>query len=201
MRVRAIILLAPLASCASPSVQPPSLAPRAAEAIDPRLPVADAQQSTAVDPALATRLQTLIDQAQIADFGISARCRGGAANGSSGRSRAKRKLGRGAASAVRAHCRARASYSRACRHRRSCIPADRAAWRDCCCRHARHPGGGGAGQRDRPAAIGARQPATGAARLRFSGLRLHGAERRSRRRHVRYASGMRELRSAGKSAR
>ncbi|MBA3526136.1 MAG: hypothetical protein H0T82_04360, partial [Sphingomonas sp.] len=45
----------------------PSLAPRAAEAIDPRVPVAEPQLSTAVDPALAAQLSALVAQAEVGD--------------------------------------------------------------------------------------------------------------------------------------
>ena len=51
-------------SCAAPGGAPPSLAPRAAEAIDPRLPVAGAVNDRPVDPALAGRLAGLVAQAR-----------------------------------------------------------------------------------------------------------------------------------------
>ena len=46
----------------SPSAEP-SLAPRAAEAIDPRLPVRDTAPAGSVDPTLAARLETLLSAA------------------------------------------------------------------------------------------------------------------------------------------
>ena len=58
---------ATLAGCAAPGGQPPSLAPRAAEAIDPRVPVPEQQPSTAVDPALSAQLAALIARAEAGD--------------------------------------------------------------------------------------------------------------------------------------
>jgi hypothetical protein len=52
----AAVLLLP--ACAA-STGGPSLAPRAAEAIDPRVPVVDAPVSTVADPALVTLLASL----------------------------------------------------------------------------------------------------------------------------------------------
>ena len=67
MRMRAIILpLLLLAGCASGSA-PPSLLPRAAESIDPRLAVVRPMNDRAVDPALAAQLAALIRQAQAGD--------------------------------------------------------------------------------------------------------------------------------------
>jgi hypothetical protein len=59
--------MASLAGCLGPAARAPSLAPRAAEAIDPRVPVPEPQLSTAVDPALAAQLSTLVAQAEAAD--------------------------------------------------------------------------------------------------------------------------------------
>ena len=67
MRIGGFIgTLAALAAsaCAAPGGAPPSLAPRAAEAIDPRLPVAGAVNDRPVDAALAGRLAGLVAQAQ-----------------------------------------------------------------------------------------------------------------------------------------
>jgi hypothetical protein len=54
------------AACTTPQGGEPSLAPRAAEAIDPRLPVAEEIDPTPTDPALASRLSTLLEEARAA---------------------------------------------------------------------------------------------------------------------------------------
>ncbi|MEO6360997.1 MAG: hypothetical protein ABIO43_10550 [Sphingomicrobium sp.] len=69
-RLRVPLLLAavvPLACCAPVGPPPPSLAPRTAEAIDPRLPVSPASSPRPVDPVLATRLAALVRQARAGD--------------------------------------------------------------------------------------------------------------------------------------
>ena len=53
-----------LGACAAPLGPTPTLAPRAAEAIDPRVPVVGATVQRAVDPALASRLSDLVGRAQ-----------------------------------------------------------------------------------------------------------------------------------------
>lgn len=60
----ALILALAMTACAAPSGPAPSLAPRAAEAIDPRVPVAGAVVPRPVDPALASRLSDLVGQAR-----------------------------------------------------------------------------------------------------------------------------------------
>lgn len=50
----------------------PSLAPRAAEAIDPRLPVPDTSGELPANAALAARLQSLLAEAQAAQGGADA---------------------------------------------------------------------------------------------------------------------------------
>lgn len=70
MRIAALSLLVPvaaLAGCSTPSGTSPSLAPRAAEAIDPRVPVDDPVRSGPVSAELAGHLAALIDQAQAGD--------------------------------------------------------------------------------------------------------------------------------------
>jgi hypothetical protein len=53
-----------LAACSSPEIPPPSLATRAAEAIDPRIePTAAPAPAEPVDAALAEKLATLVAQA------------------------------------------------------------------------------------------------------------------------------------------
>ncbi|MDP9163677.1 MAG: hypothetical protein M3N06_06230, partial [Pseudomonadota bacterium] len=58
-------LLVPLAAaaCSTPRTNPPSLAPRASEAIDPRLPVERPLVVAAVTPGLRGRLAELVAQA------------------------------------------------------------------------------------------------------------------------------------------
>jgi hypothetical protein len=59
-----------IGGCSMPGAGPePSLAPRAAEAIDPRVPIPDAAPSGPADPALAQRLDALVGQVQA---GVSA---------------------------------------------------------------------------------------------------------------------------------
>ena len=53
-----------MAGCATPSGPAPSLAPRAAEAIDPRVPVVTATTPQMVNPALVRRLADLVAQAR-----------------------------------------------------------------------------------------------------------------------------------------
>ena len=62
----AIIPVLLLAGCASGNA-PPSLLPRAAEAIDPRIPVVKPMNDRPVDPALATHLAELVAQARSSD--------------------------------------------------------------------------------------------------------------------------------------
>ena len=67
--MRSLLLLLSLAlaaGCSITSSPEPSLAPRAAEAIDPRLPIPDEVPAGTVDPALAIRLSALVAQAQAA---------------------------------------------------------------------------------------------------------------------------------------
>jgi hypothetical protein len=70
MRTRLPILASlifALAACSSPGGPPPSLLPRAAEGIDPRLPVVKPLNDRPVDPALAGRLAALVSQAHEGD--------------------------------------------------------------------------------------------------------------------------------------
>ena len=63
-----------LSACAGPGGTPPSLQPRAAEAIDPRVPVERPINDRPVNGALAARLSELVSQAQAGDaaFGPAA---------------------------------------------------------------------------------------------------------------------------------
>jgi hypothetical protein len=59
--------LAGLSACAAPGGPYPSLQPRAAEAIDPRVPVERPMNERPVTPALASRLAELVAQARSGD--------------------------------------------------------------------------------------------------------------------------------------
>lgn len=61
------IILAPLAACASPGGPPSSFQPRAAETIDPRVPVSGAVNDRPASAALVARLEALIALAQQGD--------------------------------------------------------------------------------------------------------------------------------------
>jgi hypothetical protein len=64
MRNAACLALLTLSACAAPGGPYPSLRPRAAEAIDPRVPVERPVNDRAATSALASRLSTLVEQAQ-----------------------------------------------------------------------------------------------------------------------------------------
>jgi hypothetical protein len=67
MRSLLLLLTLPLAASCSITASPePSLAPRAAEAIDPRLPIPDETPEGTVDPALASRLSELVAEVRSA---------------------------------------------------------------------------------------------------------------------------------------
>jgi hypothetical protein len=66
-RFSPLLLTIPLACCAPVGPAPPSLLPRAAEAIDPRLPVLPSTAQRPVDAALAVRLAALVQQARTGD--------------------------------------------------------------------------------------------------------------------------------------
>ena len=70
MRTRALFaipMIAALAACGTPGWPPPSLLPRPAEAIDPRVPVVNPINDRPVDAALAARLAALVAQAREGD--------------------------------------------------------------------------------------------------------------------------------------
>ena len=70
MRTRVSILIPAMglvAACSAPSGPYPSLAPRAAEAIDPRVPIPSEVVVGPADANLSTHLAALIDQAQAGD--------------------------------------------------------------------------------------------------------------------------------------
>jgi hypothetical protein len=77
MRTVIVLLAATLVgagACSSPGGPAPSLSPRAAEAIDPRVPVAAAVNGRPVGATLAARLATLVAEARRGDaaFGPAA---------------------------------------------------------------------------------------------------------------------------------
>jgi hypothetical protein len=64
MRSPLLATLLLLSACASPGGKYPSLQPRAAEAIDPRVPVTRPMNERPVSASLASRLAALVDQAR-----------------------------------------------------------------------------------------------------------------------------------------
>jgi hypothetical protein len=58
-----MLLVAATAGCRTPASTAPSLAPRAGESIDPRVPVESAVDTRPADPALIARLAALVAQA------------------------------------------------------------------------------------------------------------------------------------------
>ena len=64
MRPLAVLTIIALAGCSVPGGPYPSLQPRAAETIDPRLPVVRPVNDRPVAPALANRLAALMEQAR-----------------------------------------------------------------------------------------------------------------------------------------
>ena len=69
-----LLMLSALAACAMPDTGPqPSLAPRPAEAIDPRIPIPDEMPAGTVDAALAQRLDALVNDARSGAAGFAAR--------------------------------------------------------------------------------------------------------------------------------
>ena len=72
MRFFALALLALIGACSAPMVNAPSLGPRAAEAIDPRLPISDAAPTGPASAVLVARLDTLVGQARSGDSAFQA---------------------------------------------------------------------------------------------------------------------------------
>jgi hypothetical protein len=64
MRTALCLTIFALSACAAPGGPYPSLQPRAAEAIDPRVPIARPINNRPVSPALASRLSALVEQAR-----------------------------------------------------------------------------------------------------------------------------------------
>jgi hypothetical protein len=67
MRRTALLFILALTACSAPGGPYPSLQPRAAEAIDPRVPLVRPINDRPVTAGLAARLAALIDQAQSGD--------------------------------------------------------------------------------------------------------------------------------------
>jgi hypothetical protein len=70
MRIRISLALSAISlavGCAAPAGNPPSLAPRAAEAIDPRVPIPGEVVVGPADANLSAHLAALVDQAQAGD--------------------------------------------------------------------------------------------------------------------------------------
>jgi len=69
---RPALLMLLLSACAAPQAGEPSLAPRAAEAVDPRVPIPSEVVRGPVDPALAARIAELMGEVQAGDAGFQA---------------------------------------------------------------------------------------------------------------------------------
>ena len=67
MRRPLLLSLIALSGCAAPDAGAPSLAPRAAEAIDPRVPVEDPPAQGSPSAGLVQELETLVAQAMAGD--------------------------------------------------------------------------------------------------------------------------------------
>jgi len=63
MRALFLVPLLALGACAAPEASVSSLAPRAAEAIDPRVPIVAPEAAAPADPALVRQLEALVAQA------------------------------------------------------------------------------------------------------------------------------------------
>ena len=72
VRSFALAAIVAVAGCAAPPGPVPSLAPRTAEAIDPRVPVGNGGAQRPVDRALASRLDELIGRARQGDSAFAA---------------------------------------------------------------------------------------------------------------------------------
>jgi hypothetical protein len=68
MRASALGIIIVLNACTTPATNAPSLAPRAAESIDPRLPIGNAAPIRPPSAALVSRLNALVEQAKSGDF-------------------------------------------------------------------------------------------------------------------------------------
>jgi hypothetical protein len=71
-RIAALVATVALVGCNTPAGTGPSLAPRSAENIDPRVPVVSTVVPEAVDPALAGQLAGLVGRAQQGESAFAA---------------------------------------------------------------------------------------------------------------------------------
>ena len=72
MVLRAAPLLLLLSACAAQQADVPSLAPRAAESIDPRVPIPNEVESGPADPALTARIAALLAEVRAGDAAFTA---------------------------------------------------------------------------------------------------------------------------------
>jgi hypothetical protein len=72
MRIHSLLLIGAVAACSVPRTDAPSLAPRAAEANDPRVRIPSEPVPGAVTPGLAASLATLVSQARQGDSAFQA---------------------------------------------------------------------------------------------------------------------------------
>jgi hypothetical protein len=72
MRVFPLLVLPSLLACSAPQSAGPSLAPRAAEAIDPRVPIPGEVVAGPADPALAARIAELLAEVRSGDAAFQA---------------------------------------------------------------------------------------------------------------------------------
>ena len=71
--LRALLILSlATAGCSTPTGPPPSLAPRPAESIDPRVPIPVQPATGIVDPVLQARLAQLLDEVRASDQAFTA---------------------------------------------------------------------------------------------------------------------------------
>ena len=59
-----LLTMSIVVACTAPSTPEPSLASRAAETVDPRVPIPDVAPAAAPDPALASKLEQLVGEAR-----------------------------------------------------------------------------------------------------------------------------------------
>ena len=72
MRILALVPVALIGACSAPAIEAPSLAPRAAEAIDPRVPIAEAATVGPAAPALLARISELLAVVRSGDLAFQA---------------------------------------------------------------------------------------------------------------------------------
>jgi hypothetical protein len=72
MRTAFLLLVLAVTACSATPGPIPSLAPRAAEAIDPRVPIVSVPPSGAIDPALSARLADLLNEVRAGNQAFAA---------------------------------------------------------------------------------------------------------------------------------